>query len=868
MNKFNPVHVRDPRTDGYSVIVHPCQDIILTLTDPINLFDKACHEDRWEVKPYSEYFYLAEEKELPGRRQYRFIQYYNLTRWTDVSNVYLGDIDVTLSGKKVAEHYSLCVLARKNSRHQCRIVTAVNPLVNRIKLQTDDVLEVVVCRYDAAPVEEEVWCALYDMGKTGNGSQWLEKVRQETLLLPDSSPLRTDRRSLYFTMSRDVGALPANPGLPKNKELPPIPEWEVQRQHHFWFRIRPEDKQAVLEANKGEAMANIVFNSSVGFCTNLQVLISTREQKTKTGVPEYDKERYEGNYRGLVGRYYSPNTGLLCNPGKIEGVEILAKQNGVMVELAPPAMTWPAASSANRWAAEVEPVMSVEIGSGKTASKRMSCVELVDRAINQQPIQRFFVKPLVSEIPPGDAMYFLGVVNFFCKDAGVVGKRTVNCWLVHERSEKEEYDELGVERYRDLIHLPSVKKRQGQPATQVNIRPRYTEPTIPYRPRVERIKVHITEERGQGLLTSGCYSLSFSCIKIEKKKNVEVTKITASDYDEYHGISKKKGEAAMGSNNSPRPNHSPHQSRNPKGSGKGSGTGQCPLFSGTAGGSTAGQGSPGQGTAVVSEDPSNYDVITLEPGQHALIRMPIPFWDLKNDVDYFWNVNPIQIAKQHFWIRDIRLMRQGKRIWQEIVLMLNRQSPKDIGLHRVGAVRLHNKHEHRYVLVELKVDTACEHANPEYSQALRDMMAGWRAVGDRRTKEMMDRLKAEKKEAETTTGSLCVLVRDPWPSDRVATVGQNDLIKVVLKKRVVAYGQPGKVQQVDLLDWSLTELPAWLKLTETKPTQKENVFIFAVDRNEMGGVIVPLDKMRFRCGESTRDIAVRLEISYLAGLGS
>jgi len=861
MKRFKSVQVRDPRTDGYSVVCHPCQDIVLTLSDPLHIFQKACHEDQWEVKTFSEYFYLAEEKKLAGKRQFRFIQYYNLARWTDVSNVYLGDIEVSLVSKELSENYSLCVFAKKNTNKQCRIITAVNPGVNRIKLHAEDILEVVFCKDDPVPTHEEVWCAVYDFGKsgTGNSSQWFERLRQETLILPETAPLRNDRSNLYFTISRDVGCLERNPHLPKNKELPPIPERQVQRQHHFWFRVRPEDKEAVIQANKGDALANVVFNSSRGLCGNLQVLVSQREPKNKPVIRDYDKDRYEGNYRGLVGRYYSPSAGLLVNPGKTEGVELLPKQGGIMVELAPPAMTWPYTDPANRWTCEVEPVMSTaDPGSKGKSVRRLSCHEMVDRHINQQTIQRFFIKPECDELPTDSCMSFLGVVNFVCKEPAVIGKRTINCWLVKERSGIEEFDDLGIERYRDLLPLPDVTKRKHSTFTGgvVHSRTRYNEPSKPYRPRIEKIKVQITEECDDGLVTTGCYSQSFSTIKVDKKKEPEVKRITASDYDDFHGISKKKHTSPIHPSNTS--GGSPSQrERN---------TRLCPQFSGSVTADVAAN------VAVLAQNPAHQDLITLKPGQYAVIRFPITFWELKNDVDYFWCVNPIQIKEQQFFVRDMRIIRQGKRIWQEVVLMLcPNRNPGKVGRHFLGGIRAHNKHSYLFVLVELLVEKeTVQNSNPEYSKALRELMEGYRVVKARRDEEEIKAARAYlAAQDDKPQGSLCTLVRDPWPEDRVACVSYGDTLKVSLSKQIMTYPHPVGTSTVELMGWGVVNHPGWLRLRETFDQGKESVFLFDVT-DEKAGIIAPLDSIQFYSedGGTVRNIKVRLEINRLASFSA
>jgi hypothetical protein len=828
--RYNAVTVKDPRTDGYSVVVHPTQEIVLTLTDPINLFQKGTKDDRWEVKVYSDYFYLAGEKELAGKRQYTFIQYYDMRPWTDVSNIYLGDIDINLAGNEVCENYSLCVFAKKNTNKQSRIITAVNPAVNRIKIDLDEILEVVFYHNEPTDKAEEVWCALYDMGKsgTGNGSQWFERLRQETLLLHESLPMRQDQDNLYFTIARDIAALPRNPHLPQDKQLPAISEHTVHRQHHFWFRVRPEDKEAVLKANRGEPMANIVFNSMSGTCSNLQLLISTRGTRGKPEVPDYDKDRYEGNFRGLVGRYYSPSAKLLVNPGKTESVELLPKQDGLMVELAPPSITWPYTDPKNRWTCEVEPVMTTDPSNNRMGIKRMDCTEIRERHINQQAVQRFFIRPQVREIPEGDIMLFLGVVNFTCKEPNLIGKRTINCWLVRERSEAEQIDAVTPDRYRDLHPLPSVRRREPN-RVQV-YKPDYTVPTLPYKPRVEKIKVQITEEADDGLVTSGCSLTSFKAIKLEKKKDFNVCKITKADCDDYYGGTQKKKGIMVS------PASSGSVSQNARS------TRRSPLFSGHVGHDAAAD------ACVLVKDPADRTLLTLKPGQYAAIRFPVAFWGLETDFDYFWCVNPVQIKEQQFFVRDVRMVREGKKLYQEAIIQLcPGKNPRDVGTHFIGGIRAHNKYGYIYVLVQLEVtDPNYATCNPEYSKALKEMLDGYR--------EVRERLKA-KKEQQEPRGSICVLVRDPDSQHKEVTLGPDDTLKVVLSKRLVTYNGP-MASQTQFLRWNLTGLPNWLDVREANENDKETTYILEVDKR----VTLPIpDELEFRSGDEAKRLKVALE---------
>lgn len=869
-----PTNVKDPRTDGYSVVVHPCQGINLFMTDPINVFEKASKDDEWEVKAFSDFFYLDAVSEGPGKKEYRFVQYYDMTPWTDVSSVYLGDIEITLNSKTVeSQSFSLCVVARRQGRKPCRIITAVNPTVNRLKMDLDDILEVVCTRDDPQQSGEEVWCSLYDLGRSGvgNGSQWFERLRQEVLVLPETSPLPRDRDSLYFTVARSVAKLRRNPGLPEDRNVPPTEDREVQRQHHFWFRVRPEDKAAVLKANTGQPMANIVFNGTTGVCSNLQVLISTRGTRGEPVVPEYDKDRYEGHFRGLVGRYYTPSGGLLVNPSKTEGtVEILPDQNGVMVELAPPQMTWPYTDPKYRWMCEVEPVVTDVTPAlpgfvgGKAPQKRLTCTELIDRTINHQPVQRFFIKPQ-CEIPAGEDMLFLGVVGFVCKEPSVISRRSVNCWLVKERTTKDEQDVLTHDRYKDLTPLPSVKADRKprhtshrQELALVPVRS-YTPST--YTPtKYDKVVVKITEDRGDGLAVPGCVVTPFQSVKIEKcdKKNTCTVIYPASqeDYDRYAGTSshhqQKKKESSPSSPNG----KSPGSSLSPP---------PLPKFSGGSGGVGRDGGS---GDVVRVVDPDEHSLVPIKPGQKIVVALPVQHWDMKNDLDFFWIINMVQLKQHSLFISDQRMVRDGRLLYQEVTItILLRNVAKEVGKFILGGLVCRNRHETRNVSVQLVIeDIYFPDSNPDYTKALHSLMksvgVARKALAHKEAKEKAKQapepaadhwlLNGVKNPAERPAG-ICIRVRDP-KSGHSCVMGKDDTLTIILP--------PSGTEP-----WALKGLPPWMDVKQTVENEGGKSFVFVTD----GVTRFPQpEEIHLQSGKDIRVIRVQCQCDddILAGLGS
>jgi hypothetical protein len=878
----SPVNVKDPRTDAYTIAVVPCQNIQLFLSNPVDVFKDADASDEWEIKTYSNYFYLEGTYASSGKKQFNFIQYYNVTPWTDCTSLYLGNIEITLNSKNaVCESFSLCVIAR-NPTKQSRIVTAVNPIVDRIKLDLDEILEVVTTREADVSKKDEVWCSLYDMGRsgTGNGSQWFEKLRQETVILPDSFAMPYDPGNIYLTMSRSISSLPKNPGLPDIAVLPTPPVEKIKSQHHFWFRIRPEDKSAVLRANIGKPMANIVFNGTSGSCSNLQVIVNSRGTRQEPLVSTFDKDRYDGSYRGLVGRHYCPSAGLLVNPSKAEtAVEIMPDQEGVIIEFSPPQMTWPYTDSTQKWCFNIEPVM--DGGHVKSEHHRITCTELTERSINQQSIQRFLITT-ACKIPDVDKMLYLGVVSFWCKEPSVISKRTINFWLVRTRTVKDEYDNLDSDHHKELL-LPRSQKTRGkvrevlstQPVNKVMALPPYKKPV-----KYDRVIVRITELNDDNMITPCSVTVPFQEIKVETsgKKEAYVTGTVQGKYDNFDN--QKKNDIKIEKESLQKTNRT------------------SPSFSG---GSTNVAKAQNDHARLLS-DPNPNTVIELSPGQEFVIRLPIKNWEMKEDVGFFWMFNIIQFKQNQFFIKSQNLIREGRRLFQEIVIsLLTRNIPHELGTYLVGGIQCMNRHETRYIGIKVVVsDINFSDTNLHYVQTLRCLMASLKAsrestatldVNNNSTErenivELEKNLDFEKttksrlihdprvvQSIVTQLGNLtklsinelrenaqqkiesrkqkssvptCVMLENPSSGEYVV-LDNNKTLKVTLSKVLNGEGKVGMGEQ-----WICCGTPKWLDLSETTTCNGKKSFLFKI--NDVASKST--DEIQFKCNKDIRIVRV------------
>ncbi len=852
--------MRDPRTDGYTIIVHPCQDIHLLLTDPSSIFKNAVAGDKWEVSVYSEYFYLDSASVVDGQGKFNFIQLYDLTPWTNYSSVYLGDIEVTLNSKTAKESFSLCVIARSylNSKN-IRVITAVNPEVNRLKLDLDDILEVVVTKDEPVDSKEMVWCSLFDMGRsgTGNGDQWFEKLRQEVVFPPSFSPMPCDSNNLYCTISRSLSELRSNPNLPKNRIVPLTSLKEVQSQHHFWFRVRPEHKAAVLRANSGLPMANVVFNSTSGVCSNLQILISTRGTRLEPQIPEHDKERREGKFFGLLDRRFYPSSGRIVNPDKTETIEMLPGKDGILVELAPLTTTWPHHGLVYRWDFNVEPVVSDD-GSSKDPHKRLACVDLADRSINNQPIQRFRITPN-CDLPNGEDMVYLGDVNFWYDEQKLFGKKKISCWLVKNLTIGDEYNStISPANHKSIllpgcgkVHRGGVNSGYKPPRQSLSLVPYVITPPVQTQAKFDRIVVKITEQKDDNMIAPGATVVSFQQIKIDKKNgnNTCATNYTHEDCGNNQvGVTQKK-------------NTKENQEKIP--------------ITNKKNNNNVG-GSSGNDVCIIADPPENA-LIKVRPGQDVVIRLPVKNWEINSDISFYWMFNLFPLGKNNFFIKSQRMIRDGRRLTQEITISpLSRNFSREIGEFTLGGIQCHNGHEKRYIAIQLIIeDLSFSPVNEEYSKSLYAFMkslqiskaasklekqnplpnskTGYSCNSGVVTKS--DDKAVEQKEDKTPTSrkskpTLKYKIARNLVGGESFDLRENDELKVTINDKTIIVASKDVKK-----NWECSYCPTWLCFIEFSMYSDESSFIFRIRKNVTFPNLMP-DKIHFKCGDEILSITV------------
>ncbi len=786
MRRYDPVTLKDARADGHSVVLLPIQPLELVLTDPFHLKGGYTAEDRWSVKAYSDFFTLRETISFDNKKKFIFDQYYDLTEWVGHGAIFLGDIEYQIEGRNISECRSLCVYARAKSWLPTpnRVVTAINPKGNRIKIDPDEILEVVCYESSHRASDPDYWCSMYEYKQCKESRfEWFEKLREEVVVKPGGAPVRTDMDTPFRLIPRDVANLKRNPALAADVELPLVPEHDVARQWHFWFRVKPDNYDDVLKHGWEQAfLGNLVFGNNSGECNSLEVALSCRAaRKRNLAQQESDSVKYVSQYRGLVDRFYSAKNCILVNPAKQEGVEMLQDQAGIMVEMAPPKLTWPDVAEDARWSFRVEAVVDKE-GLRDEAAKRLLAQELPSRWINDCEIQRFFIHT-TAVIPEINAMLYLGHVSFFCPGAELESRK-VDVWLTRKRNDK---DERSIIPARTAVTPPPRRKKhqRGYDHTDYDHHGRFKRytPTVTPPPQPHYMKVAIKEEIG---------ALDFKGLKFDflpwfaqeaKKKGnttVDTSVMTPLLTHRSNGSSQS----------SERKNMEKSQTSSNNGAGV-----EPPIF---------------------LTDPSDNDSLILKPNQYGLIELPAKannFGGLQ--IDHFWCVNPIQAIEQRFFIHDIRTALKNGRLWQQVKLgLVPSSTPRDVGQHFLGGIYCSNNYSSITIAVFVQIDDpAVQPANMEYSRQLRSLLPLSRAA----------------KEKMKQSGSVCFLKVEPRDTDDPISLQTGD--SLLLKFFKVAKTDPVS-NKITMMSHFANSIPTWLNLKEATPFDDRNEFLFVV--NECG----------------------------------
>lgn len=245
--KYAPVQISNPTTENHLVRLCPNQSFQIRLDGWFEAVD---------VDYTSRLFSLRDETHdaATGTRTLFFEQNLDLTLWSKVSNVFLGEIVVL--GRTTT--CSVCVVL--DSTNPCKdfITTAVNPLGAELKIEPHQVLEVVL--YDSYLGPNDSWDVDILPGDDNLQYELLghEVLRPHQLRMTSWAMRSADE--VYFTGPRQVEAVRCS-------------------QHHFWFRCDAPTISLLATLPSGVASGgNLVFSgeSQNGDQTNVSYNLNIR----------------------------------------------------------------------------------------------------------------------------------------------------------------------------------------------------------------------------------------------------------------------------------------------------------------------------------------------------------------------------------------------------------------------------------------------------------------------------------------------------------------------------------------------------------------------------------------------------------------
>lgn len=136
-NRFAPVRVQDPVSEGHAVPLKPGQDIEILLSGSN---DRKSYFDDIDISIRSDYLKIANVRSDKGGLIYTISQTRDFSDWSRVSSTYLGEIKFSKDKFKS----TLCVSVDATNPFKKNIVTVVNPNSHLVKTTPYQIIEVVL----------------------------------------------------------------------------------------------------------------------------------------------------------------------------------------------------------------------------------------------------------------------------------------------------------------------------------------------------------------------------------------------------------------------------------------------------------------------------------------------------------------------------------------------------------------------------------------------------------------------------------------------------------------------------------------------------------------------------------------------------
>lgn len=395
VKKYQPVQIKNPTTDGYSIRLQSgqCCQLILQKSNQNEIFDVEINSDLLVIE---EVFYDYENL----KETYIISQKLDLEKWSYISTVFLGNVIIKYKSKKNKEESIIraCVFMNCKSLAKQNVVAVINPDNNLVKIEAVQILQVVL--YNPKLLS---W-GLIGVEKLGMVCARSETVYNDVFDVYDKTALLCQE--------------PRNVPTPVNANLTNAYECikthyennkivEGLKECHFWLHLGVSAlRKACTEPNGNYPLGELSFigrtDNGEPSTRNMEVIVSLRGNQSRI-VNDYQVIRK--NIHQWNARYLDQNSILF--PGFNESIDINNDNDSFYVEITQPSVYFNEARDSDcRWI----PDFNLDSRTG------LKVKELPPRHVDSKIIQRFLISNMLTAKPPNNLM-FIGVVRFICRNA-------------------------------------------------------------------------------------------------------------------------------------------------------------------------------------------------------------------------------------------------------------------------------------------------------------------------------------------------------------------------------------------------------------------------------------------------------------------
>lgn len=445
LKRYNPVRVTDP-SGQHITRVNPRQGVYLVLRKP-QKYDYVDDNAEYEITFNKDLFYFI-SKTVNKKDQivYHIGQKYDLTNWTEISEIFLGEVHISIVGNTHPEkdqcryddgylgiyHVPGCIDAANN-------LTAVNPDGCTAKMESSRILE-IVCFEPSWQTSEQVWKLSiedFEVGKEGICVKslaqygYLTKMGGEDKFPAEGFSVLPRHRPMINCQADEK-----NKAL-FGKEMP-----KPTKAHHFWFAFSPDSQKKISSLKNGNYICSrITITGSALIDGTLQ---STKRELilmlSKHGKPVPSSQMFPSRVTQIkdekpyqLRRHYDKNRCLMQNPGATESIDFFEGYEDCSIEIAKPREIWPLEPEDAKW--------DVVYDDAIHGDKFISIVPLSPLEREGVHFQKFRIEKRVGQDAPkslGNSGDFLGAIkiNYPPKHNFSEANKRIALWYQQEKKHK------------------------------------------------------------------------------------------------------------------------------------------------------------------------------------------------------------------------------------------------------------------------------------------------------------------------------------------------------------------------------------------------------------------------------------------------